>query len=209
MSETAKVDAAGNQSEEKVEIHNWVEYYKPGNMQKILGNTWKAFTPVVFIYYIMQFCMAVAACNFYSDVTRLGACNMENGVVKTGEDASAVMDTAIKLCGVFHIIEWIRTTMLLCVVLIGSPLLGVWYVSGISSLFGIVAFIYMHAVAFGQDAKDCADSQTTRYEWLKYEIIYFWVFFWVFQLPMGVFRFFKKEQLSKWMVEEEEDEEED
>ena len=154
--------------------------------------------------------MAVAACNFYSDVTRKDTCDMGNDVFKTGEDASAIMDVGIKVCGIFHIIEWIRTTALLCVILIGSPLLNVWYFTAIPTfLYGIVAFIIMHTVAFGSDAASCKDTQTTRYDWLKYEIIYFWTLFWIFSFPMGVFRLFKKEKLEEWMVEDEEDEDED
>ena len=154
--------------------------------------------------------MAVSACNFYSDVTRLGKCDLGNGIEKVGEDASSIMDTGIKVCGVFHIIEWIRTTMLLCIILIGSPLLNIWYFTAIpSALYGIVAFIIMHTVAFGGDAANCKEEQPTRYDWLKYEIIFFWTLFWIFQCPMGVFRLFKKEKLEEWLVEEEDDEEED
>ena len=120
------------------------------------------------------------------------------------------MDNGIKLCGIFHIIEWIRTTALLCVILIGSPLLNVWYFTAIpTALYGLVAFIYMHTVAFGSDAASCKEAQTTRFEWLKFEIIYFWTLFWIFQFPMGVFRLFKKEKLEEWMVSDEEDEEDD
>merc|ERR1719453_1718113 len=114
----------------------------------MMGKNWLLWTGVIMVYYIINFVMAVGACNFYSDVTHDSPCMSENKIVKSGDDASMVMDPAIKLCGIFHIIEWIRTTVLLTVVLIGSPLMIVWYVSGVSFLYGIVAFIYMHTVAF-------------------------------------------------------------
>ena len=94
-------------------------------------------------------------------------------------------------------------------VVLGAPLLSLWYLTGVNTLFGVVVFIYMHTVALGEDAKSCAENQPTRFEWLKYEIIYFWVFFGVFNFPMGVYRFFKKEKLSEWLKDEENSERED
>ena len=89
---------------------------------------------------------------------------------------------AIKLAGIFHVIEWIRTTALLFVIVcIGANLMHAWYITGIlSSLFGIAVFIYLHVVYASDDSKACADAQTTRHDWLMVEIIYFWVLFWIY-----------------------------
>ena len=88
----------------------------------------------------------MCACNFYSDVTRQNPCAISTDVFLTGEDASAVLDTAIKLAGIFHIIEWIRTTILLVAICIGVNVMQLWYVTAISALYGIAVFIYLHVV---------------------------------------------------------------
>lgn len=59
----------------------------------------------------------------YSDSSRKLTCTSPNVISVSGESASAVFDTAIKLAGIFHIIEWIRTTILLTVIFIGVNLM--------------------------------------------------------------------------------------
>jgi hypothetical protein len=134
-------------------------------MTKLLHKKYGLFTVIVGLYYIIQFVACVAACNFYSDATRKSACIDEYGEVKfaNGDDASSVMDTAILLTGIFHVMEWIRSTILLTVVLIGVNLMWFWYISGLfSSIFGFVSFIYLIAIFFG-DASSCKVGQATRY----------------------------------------------
>ena len=89
---------------------------------------------------------------------------------------------AIKLTGIFHVIEWIRTTMLLFfIICIGANLMQVWYITGVLSIpYGIAVFIYLHVVYASDDAKACSEAQNTRYKWLMVEIIYFWVLFWIY-----------------------------
>jgi hypothetical protein len=73
------------------------------------------------------------------------------------------MDPAILMLGIFHITEWIRCTILLTVICLGVNLMQVWYVLGLNTIFGLVAFIYVHVVYFGDAAKGCAADQPTRY----------------------------------------------
>ena len=65
------------------------------------------------------------------------------------------MDQAIKLAGIYHIIEWIRTTILLTVTCLGPNLMHIWYFSAFSVVYGIVAFIYVMVVFFGGAAAQC------------------------------------------------------
>ena len=104
---------------------------------------------------------------------------------------------ALYLLGIFHVIEWIRTTILLTVICIGANLMTIWYPSAISSLFGIAVFIYAHVVYASADSKACSSAQKSRHDWLMVELIYFWTLFWVFQAPMIIIRFFKKEKLEE------------
>ena len=87
----------------------------------------------------------------------MDACIYLDGTKATGDSASAIFDTAIKLAGIFHIIEWIRTTILLTVIFIGVNFMHVWYVTGlISSLYGIAVFIYLQVVYASASSKACA-----------------------------------------------------
>ena len=88
----------------------------------------------------------VCACNFYSDHSRYNNCVRPDGTLIKGEAASEVYDMALYLAGIFHVIEWIRTTILLAVICIGANLMPIWYASAISALFGIAVFIYLQVM---------------------------------------------------------------
>ena len=175
----------------------WPQYFAPAVLTKLLGKKWTMFAVIVGFYYLICFMCCVSACNFYSDHSRYNNCTRENGELITGEDASKVYDMAIYLLGIFHVIEWIRTTILLAVICVGANLLPVWYISAISALFGIAVFIYAHVIYASDDSKACSEAQKTRHDWLMVEIIYFWTLFWIYQVPMVVLRFYKKEKLEE------------
>ena len=158
----------------------WADYFKPAMMTQLLHKKFGMFGGIMFLYYIIQFICCVSACNFYSDNSRNNSCKLTNGTVVTGEDASKVFDLAIKLTGIFHIIEWIRTTILLTVICIGVNLMQVWYVSSITALYGIAVFIYLIYIYASDDGKACGLTQVTRYQWMMVEIIYFWVLFFIY-----------------------------
>lgn len=104
--------------------------------------------------------------------------------------------------------EWIRSTLLLTVVIIGANLLKYWYISAVTALYGIAVFLYAHIVYASDKGSACKSSQEYRYQWLMWEIIFFWTFFFFFQFPMIVFRLCDKKKLSQWL-QDDEDEEED
>ena len=139
----------------------------------------------------------VCACNFYSDHSRDNNCVRPDKTLIKGEDASAVYDMALYLAGIFHVIEWIRTTILLAVICIGANLMPIWYASAISALFGIAVFIYLQVIYASDDSKACESAQKTRHDWLMVEIIYFWILFWIFQVPFLIIRFYKKEAIEE------------
>ena len=114
-----------------------------------------------------------------------------------GEAASEVYDKALYLAGIFHVIEWIRTTILLAIICIGANLMPIWYASAISALFGIAVFIYLQVIYASDDSKACESAQKTRHDWLMVEIIYFWILFWIFQVPFLIIRFYKKEAIEE------------
>lgn len=117
------------------------------------------FGAIVGFYYCVNFCMCVAACNFYSDVTRLAPCDLHSsGIRLEGEKASEVYDMAIKLTGIFHVIEWVRTTLLLTIICIGVDLMKVWYATSLSMLYGIAVFLYLHTAYISEESEACKES---------------------------------------------------
>lgn len=210
-SETAagEIDAAPEMQDdakkEIAEVPGWCFFFKPQTVTNIMHKKFLLFGAIAFLYYAVQFVCCVAACNFYSDATRNATCTVD-GVEKTGADASAIMDTAILLAGIWHIIEWIRTTILLTVILIGVNLMHVWYATAIASVYGFVSFIYLMAVYFGSEAAGCEANQPTRYQWLMVEMIFFFTLFFPFLAPMAIVRCFRREQLQELLNEEEEEE---
>ena len=48
--------------------------------------------------------------------------------------------------------EWIRSTILLTVVCIGTNLMQIWYLSAISMLYGIAVFVYAHVIYASDDS---------------------------------------------------------
>jgi hypothetical protein len=52
-------------------------------------------------------CWTIAGVNVYADYTRKITC----GDATTAEAASGVYDTAIAMCSMWHMIEWIRWTV--------------------------------------------------------------------------------------------------
>ena len=187
------------------------DLFRPETVTKIMHKKYLTFGAIVGLYYSLQFICSVAACNFYGDVSRFTPCAGEAGALITGDDASAVYDMAIKMAGIWHVIEWIRSTMLLTVIFIGVPsLMYVWYGTAVfSAIYGLIAFITVHAVAFGADGRSCASVQETRAQWLTAEVIFFWVFFAFYQFPMAVLLCFGKQRISDALQDDDEDEDDE
>ncbi len=124
----------------------------------------------------------MAVINLYSDNARLTPCDTQ-GKLSASEEATKVFDLPLLLLAIWHIIEWIRTTVLLTVVCIGVKWLMFWFVTMPNTLFGLVTYAMVHVTYFGEDGKLCAEAQKDRADWLLGEIIAFWVVFFLFAFP--------------------------
>ena len=109
---------------------------------------------VVTFWYLAQFIGAVACVNLYSDDERLNPCGEK---VPDPDDASEVYDIPLLLIGIYHIVEWIRTAVLLTVVCIGVNLTVVWYMMIPNTIFGLVVYLFAHWQLFSDDGVDCKD----------------------------------------------------
>ena len=124
----------------------------------------------------------MATINLYSDNDRLIPCATE-GDLAIPEEASKVYDFPLKMLAIFHMIEWIRTTVLLTVICIGANLSVFWYLTMPNTIFGIIVYAIVHMAYFSDDGKACKEAQENRSVWLLAEIIAFWVLFFIYSFP--------------------------
>ena len=146
------------------------------------------------MWYIIQFIGAVTVINLYSDKDRKILCptilasvledNPDASYVEKEDKSSEVFDFPLLMLAIYHIIEWIRTTVLLTVICIGVAWTSVWYWTTFNTLFGIVVYAIVHMVYVSDDGKSCADVQEYRATWLLVEIIAFWSLFFCCAFPM-------------------------
>ena len=78
----------------------------------------------------------IAGVNVYTDVSRLTPC-----AGKEGADASKVMDLAIALVTIFHMIEWVRQTVLLTSALVNVNAVGIFYAMSVNIPFGFACMV--------------------------------------------------------------------
>ena len=98
-------------------------YLKHEVLYKIITTKWVLCCGIAFLPYLYHLLWVIAGVNMYTDYTRLTPC----GTATDGDTASAVFDTALLLCIVFHIIEWIRWTMFMTSTLVSFNLIPLFY----------------------------------------------------------------------------------
>jgi len=75
--------------------------------------------------------------------------------------ASGVFDTAIFLALVFHIIEWVRVTIMITTILVGVPWLLAYNLLSLNAPFGFIISIYAVIAGFSAE-QTCIDMQPGR-----------------------------------------------
>lgn len=84
-------------------------YLMPANTYVIIEKEWKFFVPVTAITYCLHLFWMCYGVDVYSSYERHVKCGDAADESKTTLDgASAVYDTWILLCIIFHMVEWIR-----------------------------------------------------------------------------------------------------
>ena len=189
-------------------IQDWKFYFMPANMSKLMNRNMLLFSLIVGFYYCIQFVCCCGSTNAYSEEARLTNCTVD-GTVYSGEAASAIMDKAILVSGIHHLIEWVRCTILLTIVCLNVNLMPVWYLSMINTILGFVAFIFCIMVYTSPAAQACgAQGQSNRYNWLLIEIIVTGVSA-LFFFPSGLIRLQAKEKVHYTLYKEDDDDDED
>ena len=116
------------------------------------------------------------------------------------ERSSEVFDAPLLLLAIFHIVEWIRTTVLLTVILIGVNWAIFWYATTLNTLFGLIVYAFAHMAYFDEYGELCAEAQPDRASWLLSEIIAFWVSFFFFAFPFSILFCRGKEKADATLV---------
>jgi hypothetical protein len=156
----------------------------------------------------------MAGVNAFSNETRQLPCG---NIVDEGEDgiiASALYDTAIALSTIFHMIDWLRWTLLLTAALVGVNLLpGFYYLTAINLPFGIIACIVAIITRFGTDGAACADEaegrQASRAFYLGLQVVCLVIYLPTFLAHIVYMRIRGTEWCHTQFIFEEEEEEEE
>ena len=161
----------------------WKVYLKPEWITILINKNMLLYGLVVTFWYLAMFVGCVGCINLYSDIDRTSPCDVEGTSLFDPEEATKVFDTPLLLLAIWHIIEWIRTTVLLTIVLIGVNWTISWYVMAPNTLFGLVVYAIAHMAYFSEDGKKCKETQPNRAVWLLVEIIFFWSCFFLYVFP--------------------------
>ena len=153
--ESKKVDEGGaDAAEEEAPVPEELNFYmKPGPAYVIIEKEWVRFvliTGVIYLIHLVWMCYGV---DVYSSYERHIPCT--TGLTK--DSASALYDTWILLCVVFHMLEWIRQTIFVTSALVGVNLIPVFYGMYIIVPYGLIVMFGGGIVAATSDA-DCKEK---------------------------------------------------
>ena len=69
-----------------------------------------------------------------------------------------VYNAALGIVSMFHLIEWIRQTILLTTALVNVNLMPLYYLFSINTIYGFFALIYGIVVRFTGDGSKCSNE---------------------------------------------------
>ena len=186
----------------------WKKYFEPVTIAPLLHKDRTRCTLYslnVGIYYLLQLVACVAIVNFYGDSDRFFSCDIDN--YRKPLDAAEVFDKPLFLLAIYHLIEWVRTTLLLAVICMGSDLywlMYAWYFTFFNTLFGIYVIARTMETLASPAGKACSKHQQYRAEWLRIEVVLFWLCFVFYSLPVIALRFCSKESHDEILAAEDE-----
>ena len=175
-------DQNDDEAEKPAEIKSWSYYLHPDQVAPLMSRRLLVFGSYNLLYYLIQLTAAVGVVNFYCDIDRFNSCGGLSPL-----DSASVYDKALLLLAIYHIIEWVKSTILLTVVFLGGVmrhLMYVWFLLELNTIFGIVCVVYSVLVRYSEDGEACAVSQPFRAQWLFVEIVGFVVLFFIYPGPI-------------------------
>ena len=190
----------------------WKKYFEPVNLAPLLhkdATRCTLYSLNIGIYYLLQICACIAIVNFYGDSDRFYSCNLDN--YRKPLDAAEVFDKPLFLLAIYHIIEWIRTTFLLAVICFGSDLywlMYAWYFTCFNTLYGLFAIGVTMQTLQSPPGQACGETQQYRAEWLRIEVVIFWLCFVFFSWPIIALRCCSKKSHEYILAGDDDSEEE-
>ena len=119
-----------------------------------------------------------------------------------------IYDRPLLLMSIYHLIEWIKTTLVLTVTCVGINLMYLYYPLILNTVFGVGAWIYTMMVLFSEDGQACMKAQPTRGLWLRIDVIIFVVTFFLCLGPLIPLRFCKKSDHDEILNKKDDDDDE-
>ena len=200
-----------------------VQMYEAENAKEYLGNSWFIFSIFFVLYYLLQFFLALMCANFYSQTSPVRLwkfryttvsgnelkhnvpvqiCGLTDAEMAIDHEvtkrrlAGDIYDNVLFHLGLFHIIEWIRTAILLTATCMGYKSLITFYRwTTPNVIYGFVAYVMAHFALFSARGLECwqKENQHIRGNFLLGEICLFYVvfgvsFLFVFFFPKMAFR---------------------
>ena len=208
-----EIDAppAKEQKEEELDVppenSQWKVYFQGKWATKLLNRSQCAFGFLILFEYLFQMVGYISAANFYSDADRLIPCSY-SGDLSNPENASAVYDPALLHIGIFHVISWLRCALLATIMLLSLDLMNIWYITMVSTVYGLVAYIIVFMSYFSEAGEACASAQPNRATFLLVEICCSWLVM-LYQFLPFMLCCYKKSTLDERLRQKEEDSEED
>ena len=205
-------DAAPTKQEEEEQEGEfnlpWIQYFMPGNATKLITKRCVPYSIYIGFYYVIQLAACIASVNFYGDADRFNSCDVAAGETPMKPEAAMkVYDIPILLMSIYHLIEWIKTTIVLTVACVGINLMWLYYPLVLNTLYGLIATIITMITIFSEEGEACAAAQPQRNLWLKIDVLIFWVTFFVFIGPVLPLRFMGKEKHDELLNAKDDDDE--
>lgn len=162
----AEIKKSGEEEGDEHEVQELKYYLYPGNCYVIIEKEWVLFTGVTGLVYLIHLFWMCYGVDVYASYERHVKC----GGNTTNEENSAVYDTWILLCVIFHMIEWIRQTIFATSALVGVNLVPVFYGLYVMIPFGIIVMLGGGIAAASSDS-DCQEKQSARSTYLLLQFL--------------------------------------
>lgn len=162
-------NSGGGGEEEDDDDHSlkpFVEYCKPDNLAEILDKRWGMFSLYTALVYTYHFLTIIIGMDKFVHYSRFTGCAGATDF----KEASAVYDGIIMAVLVFHIIEWIRQTILVTSILVGVPWVPIYLGLSLNIPFGIIICIVATVQGFASD-ESCIRLQPGRAVFLQFQLL--------------------------------------
>ena len=149
-------------------------------------------------YYVLQSTACILAIHYYFNNEKFSSCNIDNH--RKPEEAAIVFDRPICIMIIYHVIELMRTTLLIAVLIRSSGeqmIMKIWYLLVFNTIFGFGAIVNSLVVLSSEAGQACAQHQIHRTEWLRIEVVLFSLCICIYTMPVLALCFCSKNSHNK------------